>query len=373
MTPFATSPMSNLVDVPVRYDLAESTCPALRVGDLVEPDALMDLPLGYGSTSGGPELRALIGAGTGVDAGQVLVTVGAIEGMFLLAQDRCRPGDRVVLVSPCFPPARSIPEGLGARTDVVALRFDDGYRLALDAVADALTPQTRLVSVASPQNPSGVRLTEGELRGLLAAVEERAPEAVVLVDETYRESTYGNAPMPASAAALSPRVVTCGSLSKAHGAPGLRLGWLTTTDADLYERLRNAKWQTTIACSALDEFLAVQLLRRRSEVLAPRAALLQRALSELEEWVSDQPLEFVRPDGGALCCLRLPRDRVPDGAVPDFYARLAQNCARVAPGSWFGEEDRVFRLGFGHLPPPDFTEALARLAGALHPDRRGSC
>ena len=367
MASFATSPMSDLVDVPFRYDLAESTCPPLRIGDLVEPHALADLELGYGSSSGDAELRALIGAATGVDAGQVLVTVGAIEAMFLLAQDRCRPGNAVLLASPCFPPARSIPEGLGARMDVVRLRFDDGYRLPLDAVARALTPRTRLVSLASPQNPSGVRLTGEELRGLLTAVEDRAPEAVVLVDETYREATYGDAPVPASGAALSPRVVTCGSLSKAHGAPGLRLGWLTTTDADLYERLRNAKFLTTIACSAADEFLAVQLLRRRGEVLAPRAALLQRALGELELWVRDQPVEFVRPDGGALCCLRLPRDRVPDRAVPGFYARLAANDTRVAPGSWFGEEDRVFRLGFGHLPPTDFTEALARLADALHP------
>ncbi|KGH45109.1 aminotransferase [Modestobacter caceresii] len=369
MATFATSPMSSLVDAPVRYDLAASTTPALRVGDLVDPDALADMTLGYGSSPGDAELRALIGAEAGVDAGQVLLTVGAIEGMFLLAQDRLGPGDAVVLASPCFPPARSIPEGLGARVDVVAMRFGDGYRLPMDAVADALTPKTRLVSVASPQNPSGVRLTEGELHGLLTAVEERAPEAVVLVDETYRQSTYGNAPVPASAAALSPRVVTCGSVSKAHGAPGLRLGWLTTTDADLYERLRNAKHLTTIACSAPAEFLAVQLLRRSKEVLAPRAALLQRALTELQQWVRDQPVEFVRPDGGALCCLRLPRDRVPDAAVPDFYSRLAQNDARVAPGSWFGDEDRVFRLGFGHLPPAEFTEALARLADALLPDR----
>ena len=73
--------------------------------------------------------------------------------------------------------------------DVVALRADDGYRLPLGVVADALAPQTRLASVASPQNPSGVRLTQEELRGQLAAVDERAPEAVVLVAETSREST----------------------------------------------------------------------------------------------------------------------------------------------------------------------------------------
>ena len=365
MVTFAPSPMTDLVDVPVRYDLAESTVPALRVGDLADPGTLADLPLGYATSQGDARLRAMIAAEAGVHADQVLLTAGAIDAMFLLAQDRCRPGDRVLLTSPCFPPARSVPESLGAQLDVVALRFDDGYRLDLDAVTAALTARTRLVSVASPQNPSGVRLTGADLRGLLAAVGRHAPDAVVLVDETYREATYGDEPVPASAAPLSPRVVTCASLSKAHGAPGLRLGWLTSTDPALYERLRIAKFATTIACSAADEFLAGQLLSRRAEILAPRATRLARALGELEDWARDRPVELVRPDGGALCCLRLPLASVPDDAVAAFYARLAARDTRVAPGSWFGEQDRVFRLGFGHLPPADFTEALARLADAL--------
>ncbi len=365
MTTFASSPMTSLVDVPVRYDLAESTSPALRLADLVDPNEMADLTLGYGTSRGDTELRELIGSEAGVDADQVLVTVGAIEAMFLLAQDRCSPGDRVLLTTPCFPPARTVPEALGVDVDAVPLQFDDGYRLDVDAVSRALTPKTRLVSLASPQNPSGVRLREDELSGLLAAVEERSPEAVVLVDETYRESTYGDAPVPPSVASMSRRVVTCASLSKAHGAPGLRLGWLTTADPELYERLRTAKFLTAIACSTPDEFLAVKLLRRRTELLATRSAGLGRALAELEHWLRDQPLDFVRPDGGALCCLRLPRDLVPDDEVPAFFARLEDRETRVAQGSWFGAEDRVFRLGFGHLPPADFSEALARLGDAL--------
>jgi hypothetical protein len=200
------------------------------------------------------------------------------------------------------------------------------------------------------------------LRSLLAAVEQRAPEAIVLVDETYRAATYGNEPIPPSAATLSPRIVTCSSLSKAHGAPGLRLGWLTCTDADLYERLRDTKFRTTIACSTVDEFLAAEVLRRQAEFLAPRAERLREALDELLAWTRGHPVEIVEPDGGALCCLRLPA-----GDTDAFYRRLAGQDSRVAPGSWFGDPDgdRVFRLGFGHLSPADFTEALSRLAAAL--------
>jgi aspartate/methionine/tyrosine aminotransferase len=365
MTQFASAQMMGLVDVAVRYDLAESTTPALRLGELARPDELAGLRLDYGTSAGDAELRSLIAARTGVGPDQVLLTVGASQALFLLAQDRCGPGDHVIIASPCFPPSRSVPEGLGARVSLLTLRFEDGYRLPAGELAELLTPRTRLVSVASPQNPSGVRFTDAELRGLLAAVEEYAPQAVVLVDETYRESIIGEDPIPPSAAALSPRVVTCASLSKAHGAPGLRLGWLTTTDPELYERLRNAKFLTTIACSAPDEFAATVLLRHADEILAPRAARLGRALAELEDWLGDQPVDWVRPDAATVCCLRLRDGGFSAAAVRAFHAGLAGNGVRVAPGSWFGTDDRVFRLGFGHLPPREFTEALDRLAVAL--------
>jgi len=356
------SPMSALIDSPVRYDLAESTSPPLDLGDIVDAGVLAKLPLGYGTSRGDADLRELVAADTGIRAEQVLVTVGAVEAMFLIAHVSCAPGDRVLLASPCFPHGRTGPAGLGAEIDAVPLTFGEGYRLPVERLAAALTPRTTLVSLASPQNPSGVRFTEDELRALLAAVEERAPEAVVLVDETYRAATYGDEPIPPSTATLSPRLVTCSSLSKAHGAPGLRLGWLTCTDPDLYERLRDTKFGTTIACPNVDELLAAEVLRRQAEFLAPRARRLREALDELLDWTGHHPVEIVVPDAGALCCLRLPA-----GETGTFYRRLAERDARVAPGSWFGDADgdRVFRLGFGHLSPADFTEALSRLAAAI--------
>jgi DNA-binding transcriptional MocR family regulator len=135
--------------------------------------------------------------------------------------------------------------------------------------------------------------------------------------------------------------------------------------SELYEQLREAKFLTTIACSTVDEFLAAQVLRQRTKILAPRAQRLRQALDELLDWTHGQPVEIVQPDGGAMCCLRLPADRFPDDAVAAFYARLTERDTRVAPGSWFGEQDRVFRLGFGHLSGSDFSTALDRLADAL--------
>lgn len=357
--------MASLVDVPVRYDLAESTSPALAISDLIEPAELAGVRLGYGTTPGNEELRRLIASEASIDADQVVVTAGAITALFLLAQVTCRPGDLAVIATPCFPPSLSVPQRIGAKVHPVPLSFDDGYRFPVERLASALTPEVKLVSLASPQNPSGVQLRDSELRTVLDAVAERAPEAVVLVDEIYREASYGDRPAAASNAALSPRIVTCSSLSKAHGAPGLRIGWLTSTDPDLYERLREMKFLTSVACPTVDELLACRVLRNRRPILEARGRFLGAALHELESWVNEQPLEFVRPDSGALCCLRLPAHRFDDRDVAAFYERLAARDARVARGSWFGESDRVFRVGFGHLPPSDFTEALRRLSDAL--------
>lgn len=141
--------------------------------------------------------------------------------------------------------------------------------------------------------------------------------------------------------------------------PGLRVGWLTVTDPDLYERLRDAKFHTAIACSGVDEFLAARVLSRAGEILAPRAKFLAGQLAALREWAAANGVAMVEPDGGPLCCLKV-QDR-------SFYQRLHDLEVRVAPGSWFGEEDSVFRLGFGHLSADDFSAALDRLSRALRP------
>ncbi|MEV4417636.1 pyridoxal phosphate-dependent aminotransferase [Catellatospora sp. NPDC049609] len=367
---FPPASMSDLVDRPVRYDLAESTCPPLRLGELMTPDVLARLDtieIGYGTSQGDPLLRALIAADTGVEADHVLVTPGGIAAMFLLALSVCRAGDEAVVASPCFPPARAVLDALDCRVTAVPLSFDDGYRLDVDAVAAVLTPAVRLVSLASPQNPSGVGFTGHEVRVLLDRMADAAPQAVLLLDETYRQTVYGDAPWPRSAAALSPRVVTCSSLSKSHGVPGLRVGWLTATDPDLYEALRRAKFNTLISGSGVDELLAAEVLRRQESILGPRRAALAAALTTLGAWAGEHrdAVEYVRPDGGALCCLRLRPDRYDDDAVRRFHDALAERETRVARGSWFGESDRVFRLGFGHLPLPDFAAALDRLGEAL--------
>ena len=245
--------------------------------------------------------------------------------------------------------------------------FDSGYRLDPYQIAMSLSPKTKLVSIASPQNPSGVQTSRAVVETLLAMMESQSPEAILFVDETYREATYGNGVAADSFAGLHPRIVTGASVSKALGAPGLRTGWLTVANAELRSRLVVAKMNTVISGSVLDETLAAVLMRQREDVLAPRRRLLAGALDELTSWCETERsrIEWVRPNAGALCCLRLRADAFDEGAVLRFWDLLPSHDLQLASGAWFGERNRVFRLGFGYLPRARLGLALAALSSAL--------
>ncbi|MGQ2993796.1 pyridoxal phosphate-dependent aminotransferase [Variovorax sp.] len=367
---FPYNEIISLLDVNRPFNLAESTSQDLTFGDVLDMaglETLRGLKLGYGRSAGSVELREEIAKACGVPAEQIVTTQGTALGLFLLAFEVCRPGDEAVLVTPCFPPSRDCLRGAGVTVREVGLRFENGYRLDLDAIAASLSPKTRLVSLASPQNPSGVRTPRAAIEQLLALLQSQAPQALLFIDETYREAGYGDEAIPESLAALHPRIVTGASVSKALGAPGLRTGWLTVPDADLRARLVVAKMNTVISGSVLDEALATALLRHREPVLAPRRRLLAEGLAALAAWceAERERIEWIRPDGGALCCLRLRADRFDDAAVSRFWDLLPRHELQLASGAWFGESERVFRLGFGYLPPDRLAPALSALSTVL--------
>jgi aspartate/methionine/tyrosine aminotransferase len=370
MARFPKSDIISLIGEMPRYDLGESVGPDLRLSDVLDRSAqtsFREMALGYGTAQGDPRLRRLVADDHGVSPDDVVVTVGGMHALFLIAFVLCDRGDEAVTVSPMFPLARNTLEAVGATVRTVSLSFDRGYQLDAADIGRHLSERTKLVSLASPQNPSGVASSLKIVGDIVALMEETCPEAYLLLDETYREAAYGDDAVAPSAIGLSPRVISCASLSKCHGAPGLRLGWAITRDAALKEQLVVAKFNTVISCSPLDETLALHVLERRDQIIGERRRRLAEGLAVTADWVRENEafVEWVRPDAGALCCVRLKPSVFDNGAVDRFYANLARQGIRVANGTWFGDEARVFRLGFGLLSLADLTTALARLSATV--------
>jgi aspartate/methionine/tyrosine aminotransferase len=373
---FPKNDIISLIGPLPRYDLGESLGPDLRLNDVLDPStqpSFGETALSYGTAQGDPRLRALIAEAHGVSADDVVVTVGGMHALFLIAFTCCERGDEAVTVSPAFPLARTTLHAVGATIRTVPLSFDRGYRLAAADIDRHLSERTKLVSLASPQNPSGVVTSSKIVRDIVTLMEERCPEAYLLLDETYREAAYGDDAVTPSAVGLSQRVVSCASLSKCHGAPGLRVGWAIAREATLKDQLVVGKFNTVISCSPLDEAVARHVLARRDHIIRDRRQRLAEGLALTADWVreNDAFVEWVRPDAGALCCVRLKPSVFGDGDVDRFYEGLAREGVRVANGIWFGDEARVFRLGFGLLSRPDLVDALTRLSAAVRRPHSG--
>jgi aspartate/methionine/tyrosine aminotransferase len=372
---FPKSDIMSLTEETPRFDLAESVGPDLQLRDLLGgggDQASAELALCYGTAAGNPALRQVIAEQHGVGAEDVVVTVGGMHALFLIAFILLERGDEVVTTTPLFPNTRATLEAVGSEIKTLQLSFDAGYLLDLEALRGKLSARTRLVSLATPQNPSGVAIPLETLRQVIALMDQVCPDAYLLVDETYREAVYGEDAAVPSSVTLGPKVISCASLSKCHGAPGLRLGWAVTRDKALREQLVVGKFNTVISCSTLDEAMAMRVFQQRDAIIGARRNQLSNGLARTADWAAAQGglVDWLRPDAGALCCFRLKPEAFDGAAVERFYTALAEEGVRVANGTWFGEEQRVFRLGFGLLTMPDLEAGLKRLSAALRLARK---
>ncbi len=127
--------------------------------------------------------------------------------------------------------------------------------------------------------------------------------------------------------------------------------------------LKIGKGKTAISSSILDERLGAHIMENADEILRDRNARLGAALAIVEEWIERNAdlLEWVRPDAGGLCCVRLRTSAFEDARVEAFYREAAERQINLASGDLFLDERRVFRLGFGALPVDTLRRALAAL------------
>jgi aspartate/methionine/tyrosine aminotransferase len=347
----------------IRHNLAESSVTDAALADLGV--ALGGLVLQYGDHLGLPELRAEIAAdGDGLDPDEVLVTPGAVTALFLVHTTLLEAGSHVVVARPNYATNVETPRAIGADVSFLDLAYEGGWAVDPDRIAALLRPETRLVSLTTPHNPTGSTLNRATLDAVISLV-ERHGTARLLVDETYREMTFGE-PLPV-AAALSDRVISVTSLSKTYGLPGIRVGWLVARDRGLAEQLLAAKEQVLISGSVVDETIALAALRRRPTWLPAIRARISEAFDITAAWLEDNPrFEWVPPRGGVV---GFPRVR-PEMAArfdPDrFYPQLFEHHGTVVgPGHWFEQPRTYFRLGYGWPSTDELRGGLTALDAAF--------
>jgi len=343
----------------IRNNLAESSFSDMSLDDYgVEVD-LGRVIRAYGDHLGAERLRTLIAeGGDSLSPDHILVTAGAASALFIIATSLLGRDAHALVCEPNYATNLETPRAVGADVETIKLRFEDEWRLDVESLATRLRPNTRLVSVTYPHNPTGSMIARDELDALVALVESH-PTARLLVDETYRELAYGD-PLP-MATTLSPRVIAVSSMSKTYGLPGLRVGWLTCSDDQLFETFLAAKEQIFICGPVLEEELAARLLERRAEALSLVRSKTQRHLAVVRDWIDGHELfEWVEPKAGVVGFPRI-RPEI-DVDVDAFYRSLLdEHGTYVGPGRWFDQDPRFFRLGFAWPTEAELKDGLEGL------------
>lgn len=317
-------------------------------------------------TLGAPALRkAIARRWADGDADRVIATHGSSEAIFLIMNALVRPGDEVVVLDPCYQQLYAIAESIGCRLKSWPLRFEQDSVPDIEEARRLISPRTRMVVVNFPHNPTGATLTPGQQSYLVDIVEKAG--AYLVWDAAFAELTY-EAPPLRDASLLYEKAISIGTLSKAFGLPGLRVGWCLTSP-EVLSRCVHLRDYITLHLSPLIELIAQRVIEKADLIIAPRLHRARINLEIVEQWASrnQEMVDWVRPQGGVCAFLRL-RD-VPD--VDDFCRRLAdQHRVLLVPGSCFNHPEYV-RLGFGGRTE-DLEEGLFRLAALLSSDHSAS-
>jgi aspartate/methionine/tyrosine aminotransferase len=361
--PFAMERWQSIHENRVRYNLSESGVHPLSVHELLElsgTSTFDETLLGYGQSNGSEMLRAHIAhLYRNCNGDSIVVANGSAEANFVALWELAPAGEEVVIVVPTYMQTHGLANNFGISVREVWLQEQNGWQLDPDELAATVSNRTRVIVVTNPSNPTGA-IMNAETRAAVINVASRTG-CWILADEVYSGAELNGAETPSFFGDYE-RVVATGSLSKAYGLPGIRIGWAVSPPA-LAAQLWARKDYMTISPGELTDRIASIALSPdvRPRILARTRQRLHEGWEITRRWLDNVACFTYRaPDAGAICYARYDLDI--DSA--DFAELLrAEYSVLIVPGSHFGM-DKYIRLGYG--PPPQYLlAALDRLGTAI--------
>lgn len=361
--PFEMERFMSKFEQEVDYNLSESGVHPMLLKELLAQapeymDHLMNTDLNYPYVNGSPELRENIAAlYKGAKPDNVLVTVGAIEANYIATRTLLAPGDEIVIMLPNYMQIWGIARNNGLQIRTFHLAEDDGWKPDLDELEDAVTPATKMIAVCNPDNPTGYAFTDAEMNAIVAAAERSG--AWILADEVYSGAERIADEQTPSFFGRYDRVLAMGSMSKAYGLPGLRIGWVVGPPETLDEIWARHEY-TTISASMLSNKLAAIALSPevRPRIIERTRDYIRKGYPVLQQWMEThgQTFSFTPPHAAAITFVRYHLDI----NSTDFSERLCrEKSVLIVPGDHFGM-DHFVRISFG-LPHDYLTAALDRI------------
>ena len=367
ITPFGVEMWMNAWETKCEFNLAETCVQSLTIAQLLDLtgqnatdlSALLEMKMTYGDIVGSPRLlNAIAGLYDKQTPDNLVVTHGTIGANMLVHRTLISAGDRVVTIVPTYQQHSSIPASIGADVHALTLRAADAYQPDLDALAALVTPDTKLIAINNPNNPTGALMDRATLTRIADIA--RTADAWVLCDEVYRGTDQEGDGMTVSIADVYEKGIATAGMSKAFSLAGLRLGWIAAPP-DVIESVLIHRDYDTISVGKIDDHFAAMALENKARILARSQQITRDNLSLLADWVAGEPrMTWVRPQSGTVTLLHYDLD-VPSH---DLCVDLLQKTGVLfTPGSAFDMEGTV-RIGFAN-PTADLQAGLARVSEYL--------
>ena len=357
-----------------RYHMCASDMESIALSELLgmaDDDGRQmwdELRLGYTETFGAPALRqAIADTYDGMEPDDILTFAGAEEGIFAAMQVLLSPDAHAIVITPNYQAAETVPGSICEVTGV-PLDPDKNWDLDVDRLADAIRPNTKVISFNFPHNPTGKVASRADLDAIIELARERG--IYVFSDEVYRLIERSDDIRLPQVADIYDRGLSLNVMSKAYGLPGLRIGWIATKDKEVLSAMERAKHYLSICNSAPGEVLSIIALRARDQILERNRALVDENLSLINAFFDDHAdvFDWSVPDGG---CIAYPRYKGEDG-VEAFCERLVEDAGvLLLPASVYRSElndtpANHFRIGYGRA---NMAEGLAVMRDYLESSR----
>ena len=335
-----------------QYELAETDAKPFTLEELNQLNPgedllqkLLKMKIGYNPTMGSDSLRNKIANLYGADttSKNILVTTGAIEADFLLSTVLVNRGDKVIALWPAYQALYSTAEACGAQLEFWKLSAENYFQPDLETLSSMIDHQTKLLVLNIPNNPTGAVINEQQLRTILQWAEEY--DFYVLCDEVYHELIYQFGIVPPYARSLSKRAISVGSMSKAYGLSGLRLGWIAGPES-IIQQCWSYKDYTSISNSPISDYLAQFSLDNFNQISKRNHSIIIRNRETLKKWFEEHGnyFNYYLPEAGVLCFPGL--KNIPISSKELALELFNKKSLLVVPGECFSIPNHL-RIGFG--------------------------
>ncbi len=333
----------NLVEI----NLTESGIHPYTLEELLEPEEIAELSrlrLGYGQTNGTIEFRQAISRlYDGAEVDNILVTNGSAEANFCAAWNLLEAGDEMVMMLPNYMQLWGIARSFGVDVRPFHLRLEERWLPDLDELRAAVSPNTKMIAVCNPNNPTGSVLDPDAMQEIVRVAAE--VDAWLYCDEVYKGTELDGNEAPSFYGMYDKAVVT-GGLSKAYALPGLRVGWLAGPDQMIADSWSYHDY-TSIAASPLSNRVGARALspELRPQILERSRAQLRGNLDVMQDWLAEQGegWGFVPPQAAGMAFVSYPMEI----NSTELVTRLREEKGiLVIAGDCFGMDGHL-RFGIG--------------------------